>query len=412
VFKLLTTYAALDLLGPAWVWRTPVYLGAAPREGVLEGSVWIRGSGDPKLVVERVWLLLRQLQERGVREIRGDIVLDRSAWARPALSPADFDGEPSRPYNVQPDALLLNFKTLTLTFTPDAAGKRALIGVEPRLAGVAADLSVALAAGPCTDWRGRLQADWSDPQRLHFAGAYPSACGEQTWPVAYAEPDRYSARLVEQLWHDMGGKLAGQVKEGLVPGALKPSFEISSPSLAEVVRDINKFSNNVMAEQLFYTLAAANRAPGTAVTAGDAKDVLEHWLRSRLGDAGAAEVVVASGSGLSRESRLTASALALLLQQAWRSPVMPELMASLPVSGLDGTLRRSAATPGLAHLKTGSLRDTAAVAGYVLAGNGKRYVLVAILNDAKAEAGRAALDALTQWVIDGARGSERVVERP
>jgi D-alanyl-D-alanine carboxypeptidase/D-alanyl-D-alanine-endopeptidase (penicillin-binding protein 4) len=178
------------------------------------------------------------------------------------------------------------------------------------------------------------------------------------------------------------------------------------------VRDINKYSNNVMAEQLYYTLAAANRAPGTAVKPEGAKEVLEHWLRSRLGEAGASEVVVAGGSGLSRDSRVSASALANLLQQAWRSPVMPELISSLPVSGLDGTLRRSAATPGLAHLKTGSLRDTAAIAGYVLASNGKRYVVVAILNDPQAGAGRPTLDALTQWVIDGARSSERVVERP
>jgi D-alanyl-D-alanine carboxypeptidase/D-alanyl-D-alanine-endopeptidase (penicillin-binding protein 4) len=412
VFKLVTTYAALDLLGPAWAWRTPVYLSAAPRDGVLEGSVWVRGSGDPKLVVERVWLLLRQLQERGVREIRGDMLLDSSAWAPPALSPAEFDGEPSRPYNVQPDALLLNFKTVTLTFTPDAGAKRALISAEPRLAGVSVDASVALAAGVCADWRQRLQAEWSDPQRMHFAGVYPSACGEQSWPVAYAEPERYNARLVEQLWREMGGKLGGRVKEGAVPSGMRPSFEVSSPSLAEVVRDINKFSNNVMAEQLYYTLAAANRAPGTAVKPEGAKEVLEHWLRSRLGDAAASEVIVAGGSGLSRDSRVSAAALATLLEQAWRSPVMPELISSLPVSGLDGTLRRSTATPGLAHLKTGSLRDTAAIAGYVLASNGKRYVVVAILNDPQAGAGRPALDALTQWVIDGARSSERVVERP
>jgi D-alanyl-D-alanine carboxypeptidase/D-alanyl-D-alanine-endopeptidase (penicillin-binding protein 4) len=416
VFKLVTTCAALDVLGPAWTWRTPVYLSAAPHDGVLEGSVWIKGSGDPKLVIERVWLLLRQLQARGVREIRGDIVLDRSAWALPEQSPADFDGEASRPYNVRPDALLLNFKSISLTFTPELGAKRAWVAVEPMLAGVTADASVPLAPGPCGDWRTQLQADWSDPKRLRFEGAFTSACGEQTWPVAYAEPARYNARLIEQLWRDMGGKLGGTVKDGEVPAALRPAFELESPALSEVVRDINKYSNNVMAEQLFYSLASANRAPGKPVKAEDAKELLAHWLHGRLGDAAAAEVVIDGGSGLSREARVSASALALLLQQAWSSPFMPELMSSLPVSGLDGTLRRSSTAPGRAHLKTGSLRDVAAIAGYVLGSDGKRYVVVGILNHAQAGSGRSVLDALTQWVAQGAsaaeRASERVVDRP
>jgi D-alanyl-D-alanine carboxypeptidase/D-alanyl-D-alanine-endopeptidase (penicillin-binding protein 4) len=106
-----------------------------------------------------------------------------------------------------------------------------------------------------------------------------------------------------------------------------------------------------------------------------------------------------NGSGLSRETRSSASLLARLLQQAWSSPVMPELMSSLPVNGLDGTLRRSPAAPGRAHLKTGSLRDVIGVAGYVLSDSGRRYVLVAIVNHANAPAARPALDALVQWSL-------------
>ena len=110
--------------------------------------------------------------------------------------------------------------------------------------------------------------------------------------------------------------------------------------------------------------------------------------------------MIDNGSGLSRETRLTAQQLARLLQSAWASPVMPELMASLPVSGTDGTLTRSKATPGRAHLKTGSLRDVAGVAGYVLAHNGRRYVVVAVVNHPNANAARPAIDALVQWAIN------------
>lgn len=397
--KLLTTYAALDLLGPAWAWSTPVWLQGTITDGVLDGNLVIKGSGDPKLVPERLWLLLRRVQQLGVREIKGDIVLDRSAFSVPEQSPADFDGEPLRPYNVRADALLLAYRSVLLSFTPDAARGVALVGVDPPLAGVHADASVPLGSGPCADWRGELKADFSDPARLRLAGSFPASCGEKAWPVAYADPRSYNDRMVSALWRDMGGKLSGSVRDGLAP-ATAPAFTSVSPALSEVVREINKFSNNVMAQQLFLTLGLNRGGSGSPEAS---REVLRRWLNERLGRA-ADGVVIDNGSGLSRETRLSAQQLARVLQSAWASPVMPELMASLPVSGTDGTLTRSKATPGRAHLKTGSLRDVAGVAGYVLANNGRRYVVVAVVNHPNAGGARPALDALVQWAINEAAG--------
>jgi serine-type D-Ala-D-Ala carboxypeptidase/endopeptidase (penicillin-binding protein 4) len=395
--KLLTTIAAFDQLGPAWTWSSPVWLQGSVADGVLDGHLVIKGSGDPKLVVERMWLLLKRVQQLGVREIRGDIVLDRSAFAPAAADSADFDGDPTRPYNVQPDALLLNFKSVTYSFVPDAARGAALVGVDPVLAGTQVQGTVRLSAGPCDDWRTGLKASFADARQVRFAGAYPAACGELAWPVADADPASYNARLIEALWRDMGGKLGGRIVDGPAPAGLKPSFEIKSPPLADVVRDINKFSNNVMAQQLFLTLAL-QRQPGQPASAEAARALLRDWLVARTGELPPG-MQVDNGSGLSRDNRLSASLLARLLQQAWSSPAMPELVSSLPVNGLDGTMRRSRATPGRAHLKTGSLRDVAGLAGYVLSDSGRRYVLVAIINHPNANAARPALDALVQWSL-------------
>jgi len=395
--KLLTTLAALDQLGPAWTWSTPVWLQGGVSDGVLDGSLVIKGSGDPKLVVERVWLLLRRVQQLGVREIRGDIVLDRSAFASNQADPADFDGDATRPYNVQPDALLLNFKSVTYGFVPDVPRGVALVAADPALAGTQVDRTVRLSAGPCDDWRTGLKASFADALRVRFAGSYPAACGELNWPVADADPASYNARLIEGLWRDMGGRLIGRIVDGSAPVGVKPSFELKSPALAEVVRDINKFSNNVMAQQLFLTLAL-QRQPGQPATAEAARAVLRDWLVARTGELPAG-MQLDNGSGLSRETRLSAALLVRLLQQAWSSPAMPELLSSLPINGLDGTMRRSRATPGRAHLKTGSLRDVAGVAGYVLSDSGRRYVLVAIINHPNANAARPALDALVQWSL-------------
>jgi D-alanyl-D-alanine carboxypeptidase/D-alanyl-D-alanine-endopeptidase (penicillin-binding protein 4) len=134
--KLATTVAALDLLGPTFVWRTPVYIDGPVRDGVLQGNIYVRGSGDPRLVVERIWLLMRRLQGLGIQKIQGDIVLDRSAFDLPERNPASFDGEPLRPYNAAPDALLVNFKSLVFQFVPDRASNVVRIQVEPPLAGV------------------------------------------------------------------------------------------------------------------------------------------------------------------------------------------------------------------------------------------------------------------------------------
>ena len=396
VAKLLTTMAALDRLGPAWHWSTPVWLSGPIRHGVLEGSVFIKGSGDPKLVLERVWLLLRRVQQLGVREIRGDVVLDSSAFAVADTPPGDFDGEPLRPYNVRPSALLFNFRSVVYSFVPDAAAGVARVLAEPALAGTALDRTVPLVAGACLDWRGGVKASF-EPAATRFAGSYPLSCGELAWPVADPQPITYEARLVEALWREMGGVLHGAAREGLAPVELRPSFEQRSPALAEVVRDINKYSNNVMAQQLFLTLAA-QATPGVPATPEAARETLLRWLVERTGEPGA-ELVLDNGSGLSRLTRISALRLARLLLQTFDSPVMSELMSSLPVSGLDGTMRRSLATPGRAHLKTGSLRDVAAVAGYVLTNSGRRLVLVAIINHPQAQAARPALDALVQWSL-------------
>jgi len=410
VMKLVTTHAALDLLGPAFAWETPVYLDAVPQAGHLRGNVYIQGRGDPKLVVERLWLLLRRLRAQGIATIEGDIVLDRTAFQIMARDAALFDGEPWRPYNVAPDALLLNFNAVVMEFVPDVAAGIARVQYTPPLARMQLPASVPLwtantAQGKvCGDWRAGLQANFAEPARIRFDGKYPLACGSRQWAAALAQPRSFAARAVEGMWRTLGGQLLGQVREGTTPTGLQPIFSSTSPTLLEVVRDINKHSNNVMAQQVFLTLGLENGGTGSLEAA---RNVVVQWWQQRVGTD--VPLVIENGSGLSRQARLTASGLARMLQRAWNSPVMPELLASLPISGVDGTLRRSQSRvargrgktgAAAAHLKTGTLRDVTAMAGYVHAASGKRYVLVAIINHANAAAARPALEALVDWTAD------------
>jgi D-alanyl-D-alanine carboxypeptidase/D-alanyl-D-alanine-endopeptidase (penicillin-binding protein 4) len=394
IAKLATTFAALELLGPAYTWTTSVYADGVIENGTLKGNLYIEGRGDPKLVTERLWLLMRRVQGLGIRTIAGDIVLDHTMFEVPPQDPGAFDGEPLRPYNASPDALLINYKSVLMTFTP--AGARALVEVEPPLAGVQFPAEVPTRPG-CGDWRPALRADFSNPTRVRFAGSYGANCGERYWPIAYVQPAAYAARAVGGMWQQLGGTVKGQVRDGKVPAGAQPAFEFASPPLAEVIRDINKYSNNVMAQQVFLTMALQR---GTPATFDAAREVLDAWWIDRIGGEPPA---FHNGSGLARDERISAAQLARLLHAAWSSPLMPELVASLPFAGVDGTLRRGR-TPsgqGIAHLKTGSLRDVNGVAGYVDAANGKRYVLVAIVNDPNAAAAQSAIDALVAWTAQG-----------
>ena len=395
MMKLVTTYAALDLLGPAYSWNTPVYVEGTVNNGVLDGNLYIKGQGDPKLVLERVWLMLRHVQGLGITTVSGDIVIDRSAFENTAENdPSAFDGEPLRPYNASPDALLINFKSVNMTFAPDRAGQIARVSYEPPLASVAMPATVPLVPGECGDWRTALRTDFSDVNRIRFNGGFPAACGEKSWAVAYGDPRTYSLRALGGMWAEMGGRVGGQMREGRVPAGLKPAFEFGSPPLAEVIRDINKYSNNVMAQQVFLTIGLTQKNRGTFEAS---RSALGQWWRDRIGT-GEAPPVFENGSGLSRDERISAAALGKMLQVAWRSPVMPELMSSLPASGVDGTLKKRALrSGGAAHLKTGTLRDASGVAGYVHGASGRRYVLVAIANGENAGATRAAFDALVDW---------------
>ena len=421
VMKLATTYAALDLLGPAYVWSTPVYVDGSVQNGTLNGNVYIQGTGDPKLVLEQLWLLLRRLQGLGIRHIAGDIVLDHSAFDLADTDPGNFDGEPLRPYNAAPDALLINYKSVVMTFTPDVASASALVQFDPPLFGVQLQASLPLtpdskggdgASAECGDYRAALNADFSDARRIRFGGSFAASCGEKVWPVAYADPASYGPRAVQGLWLAMGGQLDGTARWGKVPAALaagQPRFEVHSPPLAEIIRDINKYSNNVMAQQLFLTLgrvvvadgSSSADAAGSANSPGSfasARAVMQRWWSERLGTEDMP--ILDNGSGLSRQERISAQGLGRLLQLAYRSPWMPELMASLPITGVDGTLKRfKSRGVGSAHLKTGTLSNVLARAGYVDAQSGKRYVLVVLINhpNANTEAARSAVEALVDW---------------
>ncbi|ABF07394.1 serine-type D-Ala-D-Ala carboxypeptidase/endopeptidase (penicillin-binding protein 4) [Cupriavidus metallidurans] len=406
--KLVTTFAGLQLLGPDYRWLTSLYADGQPGpDGVINGNVYLRGRGDPKLVPEEMAKLVNTARSTGATAINGDLVLDRSFFADTQDNSYTIDGETQRAYNVNPDALLYAFKTLTFTITPDAAGRAVDVAVTPALAQLRVDNRLTLVNGRCGDWRARANPSIT-PQSdgtivAAFDGNYSADCGEHVVNLATLSHSDFIWGGFVAEWQAAGGRFVRPpgLRGGTVPrGAFLLARHYGQP-LGEIVRDINKFSNNVMARQLFLTIGAEIDRSGPASTEKSTR-VIKRWL-SRQG-LDMPDLVLENGSGLSREERISAYDMARLLQQALASNVGPVLMDSLPILGVDGTLRNRltrANAAGNAYLKTGTLQDVRALAGYVDALDGQRYVVVAYINHPNASGAQEAHDALMQWVYKG-----------
>lgn len=404
--KLVTTYAGLSMLGPDYRWRTSAYAeGSVDGHGVLHGNLYIQGTGDPKLVPEELIDLVDKIRQTGITGIDGALVLDKRFFDPSTRDAPPFDEDVTAPYNVGPDPLLYAFKSLTFTLTPSSGGNVA-IDVIPALAQLQIDNSLRASPGACVGLDSALTPSvTAQPNGVVdalFSGEYPVRCGQRRINVAVLDHSAFFAGGFLALWRSAGGTFNGTTHEGAVPIGARLVAVHRGPVLSDIVRDINKFSNNVMARNLFLTIGAVvSKPPATAVKSADA---IKRFLTKQGLDM--PDLTLANGSGLSREEHISAHSLADLLQNANASPVAQVFVASLPVAGVDGTMRnrlRNEPVLGNAHIKTGTLNDVRAIAGYVAADNGESYVVVSFINSRHAEQARAAHDALLEWVYRGLR---------
>lgn len=404
--KLLTTYAGLELLGPAFTWPTEIYAGGKVIDGTLQGDLIIKGYGDPQLNLENFWLLIRRLHQTGLTEIQGDLVLDNSHYAIPGGDPGVFDGQPYRTYNVLPEAILVNYRASTVLLFPQPEKNAVRVVIDPLPGAIQIRNLLQLTSGECGDWRNRLTIDTvtgETPRNqfiLTLKGDYSRRCGTQSHTLSLQAGSDYIYDLFKHFWEQQGGKLTGNVAAGKVPQHSTLLTTHHSPTLTEIVRGINKFSNNIAARQLYLALGTGNAitdsAPATLIKSEIA---IRQWLADKQLDF--PELVLENGSGLSRTERISARHMGKLLLTAFDSPVMPEFMSSLPIAAIDGTLtHRFTSTPvkGSAHMKTGALNDVRALAGYLLDQKGRRTIVVFFANHELAAQSRAAMDALVAWI--------------
>ena len=400
--KVLPTWAALDLLGPAYAWKTRALADAPVAKGVLKGNLYLQGGGDPLLTIERWWGFVNDLRQTGLRVIEGDIVVDQTRFTAPGERPEDFDGKFWRTYNVLPDALLVNWQSSDFTVRPADSGDGIDITVQPFPEGLVVENRLTLASGRCVGRNNQVSyaIEPARPDRVVVNGRLSSSCGPQSQRLAIMDPAQYAYGTFVTLWRQAGGQFRGGLLRAPTPPAARLLLTHESEPLSEIVRVTNKYSSNMMARSL--VLAVAAEMNGTPATAASGEQTIVGWLKTRGLEF--PELVIANGSGLSREARISADSMAKLLVGARQSRYAPEFLTSLSLGGLDGTLEKrfqDVDDPSRIRMKTGSLRDVSCIAGYVIGRTGKAYAVVVFVNHPGAQngVGEPIHASIVDWVL-------------
>jgi D-alanyl-D-alanine carboxypeptidase/D-alanyl-D-alanine-endopeptidase (penicillin-binding protein 4) len=410
VTKLVTSIAALDILGPNYRWQTEVLIDGEVRDGHLVGDLFVKGYGDPYLTTEDYAALIRAVRAKGIEHIDGNLVFDDSHLLPPAAERGDFDGAAERSYNALPAALSLNRQLTYLHIYQDRAHGRVGVYTEPPLSGLQIVNEANIVQAPCKGRYHRLQVTFDEPDggppSFKVSGSFASECPDERIPRLVLSPERHAAAAFDALWRALGGTIDGRILLGSVSADALPFHRAESRPLGEVIRTINKDSDNLMARMLFIALGLEREGPPGEPA--KSRGVMTDWLTERGFDF--PQLYIDNGSGLSRDTRLSAADLGELLVWAYHQPWMPELMASMAIAGVDGTMsRRMRREPiaGRAHLKTGTVRDASSIAGYVLDAEGNRWVVVVLVNALPGETlqawrGHAVHHDLLRWVYNGA----------
>jgi len=400
--KTVTTFAALDMLGPTFTWRTHASIRGRLEDGVLDGDLVLQGGGDPYITLERWWSFAQSLRVRGLRAIHGDIIIDDTAFSLPPEDPGAFDGKPNRSYNVLPDALMVNFQSVEFRLAANPDTRQVEISATPAPFNLVIDNHVRFAAGRCTLSSGTVDFKVASEawDRVEFSGALSPSCAERSFSRVLLKPASYAYGTFVQLWRELGGEFTGTLRIEGSPADARAFLSFDSLSLAEIIRLTNKFSSNLMARHLLLTIGAERF--GAPATLQKGAQALAEWGTERGFDLQGLDID--NGSGLSRATHISVLQMARILSAACRSRFAPEFMASLPLAGLDGTLRsRMKGSPaGAVRLKTGHIDGVSGVAGYVTSASGKLYVLVSLVNHPRADIGAAepVHAALVAWMLE------------
>lgn len=397
--KLVTSMAALDILGPGHRWNAGLYAAAPIVEGSVRGDLYFHGEGDPYLTNQSLLHLVAGLHRRGISSVAGDLVVDESIFEIPSYDPAAFDGRGTRAYNGSPGAAVVNFGSTQVVISSQNGAVGAYL--DPPSATFTLVNNLKLRRARCSgSWRARLKERLTRNDDgsavLTLAGNYPSGCGEKSFfLLGQSNPAAHLAGAVIGQFEELGGEVAGSWRVEKMPRNAKRLVANSSRTLVEALWGMNKYSNNVMARNIFLSIGAKSElAPETLASA---RRAVEGWLKGYNIDTSG--FFIDNGSGLSRTTRITPRQFGDALLRFVRTSYASELVASLAVLGRDGTARKwnaSRDSAGNAHIKTGTLSNVRSTVG-VVHNPASDIVFVMLVETRGTAAARRAIQDMLDW---------------
>lgn len=398
VAKVFTTALALQKLESTYRFKTGFHADAEPVDGVLNGPLYIKGSGDPAFLSADLWASLRQLRTKGVDVINGPVVLDDSAFTEqmPSLGLAEedaFDDAPHRAYHAQPDALLLNFGAMSIDLKINENTVVVVPEEAPKDWAFVSEIN--LTSGGCGAWKNGMSVDFSKAGRnvvVTVKGNYPRRCGQSRLPIRVPAQDWLWESWVKEIWLQLGGKFAGphggQVIKGVTPANTIALYTHYGKPLSDLIKQINKWSSNVMARHLELAVAGTPEAFNAQ---------LKDWLK--LQGISSNDWFFENGSGLSRNTRIDAKGLAEFLRNMASRSDFPDFLASFPRAGADGTLhRRVNNVDGFAYLKTGSLNGVRSLGGYLRDREGQLWAVGVLVKSPRAYDSWGPMESLLEFI--------------
>ncbi len=387
--KLLTTAMALKRLRPDYRFKTGLYATTPVGGETLRGDIFIKGFGDPNLVSEQMWLLVKELKNIPLRKVHGDIIADASFFDN-NLRVKTWKKGGVEAYNAPLGALSFNFNTVTVHINPgEKPGDRPVVVVDPNIEFIRVDNRARTVS---KSKRSRLivnRIDRGGHNEITISGVVSVNHARETYYLNITRPAYYAASVFKEYLRQEGVEVTGKVRVGFVPEGAYEILSHSSMPLSLILRGLNKFSNNFVAEQILKTIGAdIYGSPGTTLNGLRAMDEYMQSLKYKPEG-----FSILDGSGLSRQNRLSPDQIVSVFQDMYADlGVYPEFISALGVMGRDGNvLKRMNGhnSAERARVKTGTLNSVSALSGYFQSADGERFAFSILMNDLKCSNGQA-----------------------
>lgn len=384
VAKIITTFIALNDLGPSFKWKSDIFYTGEVVKGKLLGNLIFQGRGDATFSLTDLEKMIRKIQKNGIQVIEGDLIFDRSYFA-PVRQVKYFDNEPMRAYNVLPNPIVIQSNTINFKFL--LKENQLAIESSPELKNLKIKNLLTLNNNKCVGWKNLLdyrKVSHNQKDTIIFNGKYSKRCFNKEIDLSVVDNSKYFYQAFKDLWERNGGQFHGVYQETYLhdSNAELITSHFSEP-LSELIRDINKFSLNLMSRNLLLTVIAEQG--NIPVIEPMINSYVRNWLnKNNINIKG---LIFDNGAGLSRKALLSTQQLLTLMEMIYSHPLMPEMIASFPIVSVDGTLEKRMSYSSVrenGHFKTGSLKHVNAIAGYFVDQRMDKKIFIFIMNDPKA----------------------------